>query len=78
MTSTEVRFREACGGVRVRGGRCQKSRCRDTHALFPSSECPRIVWSARDICRASSMVYVCVPALAVGFRAKCAVVRVCR
>jgi hypothetical protein len=36
MTSTEVRFRVACGGVRVRGGRCQKSRCRDTHALFPS------------------------------------------
>ena len=36
MTSTEVRFRVACGAVRVRGGRCQKSRCRDTHALFPS------------------------------------------
>jgi hypothetical protein len=33
MTSTEVRFREACGGVRVRGGRCQESRCRDAHAL---------------------------------------------
>jgi hypothetical protein len=36
MTSTEVRFRETCGDVRVRGGRCQKSRCRDTHAQFPS------------------------------------------
>jgi hypothetical protein len=36
MTSTEVDFRETCGGVRVRGGRCQESRCCDTHALFSS------------------------------------------
>jgi hypothetical protein len=50
------------------------------HACAVSkSECPRIVWSARDICcTVSMMVFVRASALAVGLGTKCAVVIVCR